>query len=166
MTGSKKISYIFTDFQKRIGQVDVKTPVYFYVQRNLPINQEARLTFKNEIVNIGGAMNLKTGVFTAPKDGIYFFIFSGLIKFTTDVKTSCIIFLEGVESNVNALFSGDNSSPSSASLHATSFLKSGSRVHLYKTGYIENQNVSQLFDSSSLHFTHFSGGLLQEELSP
>jgi len=35
------------------------------------------MTFENEYLNMGGGMNLTSGVFTVPKDGIYTFSFKG-----------------------------------------------------------------------------------------
>ena len=48
-----------TDFQMRIGYVDVKSsPVYFYVQRKAHFNTpKTPIPFDSEILNIGGAMN-------------------------------------------------------------------------------------------------------------
>ena len=55
-----------TDFQMRIGYVDVKSsPVYFYVQRKAHFNTpKTPIPFDSEILNIGGAMNLTSGKFT------------------------------------------------------------------------------------------------------
>ena len=51
--------------------------VYFYVQKNqnAPRGTNA-VTFEVEKLNVGKAMDIKTGVFTAPVDGNYFFTFS------------------------------------------------------------------------------------------
>ena len=53
----------FTDFQKRMGYVDVKlSPVYFYVQKWKGFNTaKTPIPFDVEILNIGGAMNLTLG---------------------------------------------------------------------------------------------------------
>ena len=49
--------------------------IYFYVQRhgNLPIAENGVIRFNKERLNIGGAMNISTGVFTAPKTDMYHF---------------------------------------------------------------------------------------------
>ena len=63
-----------------IGQYDVKSsPVYFYVQRSTNFDTEnVPIPFEVTRLNVGNAMNAASGIFTAPKTGIYFFSFSGL----------------------------------------------------------------------------------------
>ncbi len=61
-----------------MGFVDVKSsPVHFYVQRRSQFaasnNYFQNIPFQVERLNIGGAMDLTSGVFTAPKAGIYEF---------------------------------------------------------------------------------------------
>ena len=53
--------------------VSSSSGVYFYVQRNgsLPVAANGVIRFNQVRLNIGGAMNRSTGVFTAPKAGIY-----------------------------------------------------------------------------------------------
>ena len=59
--------------------VDVKSfPVHFYVERNSPFSSSGNtIPFQVERLNMGGAMNLNSGVFIAPKAGIYEFSFIG-----------------------------------------------------------------------------------------
>ena len=74
----------FAGFQTWIGYVDVKSsPVYFYVQRNdIYFNTiNTPIPFDVERLNVGGAMNLTSGKFTVPRDGIYSFSFNGLAQF-------------------------------------------------------------------------------------
>ncbi|XP_057373185.1 uncharacterized protein LOC130694057 isoform X2 [Daphnia carinata] len=87
--GDKQIETVFCQFDKRyvergyqtwIGYVDVKSlPTYFNVNRFNSFNSTGvAIPFDVESVNVGNAMNLKTGIFTAPRDGTYFFSFNGL----------------------------------------------------------------------------------------
>ena len=63
----------FAVFQTWIGYVDVKSsPVYFFfVQRSVNGFNTAGtpIPFDTEGLNVGGAMNLASGIFTAPRDG-------------------------------------------------------------------------------------------------
>ena len=160
----------WVDIQKRIGEVDVKTPVYFYVTKNTDKRDHEKITFEEEVVNIGGAMNITSGVFVAPRSGTYFFIFSAMTSFQNEEKFLCAILLRGLEKgDVHAFFGSRNETHHSASLHATSYLKAGDQVFLYIfriTGY---PNTGQnpkfvLFNFAIIHYTQFSGGLLQEDL--
>jgi C1q-related factor len=51
-----------------IGVVDVKSsPVYFYVQRNASYSLNGTtIPFNIERLNVGGGMNITSGIFTAP----------------------------------------------------------------------------------------------------
>ena len=74
--------------------------------------------------------------------------------------SDCRIFLWGMEKgDVDTRFEGKNKEPSSASLHATSYLRAGAQVFLYK-----NYDHCVLYNEEVSHYTHFSGGLLQEDL--
>ena len=74
-----------TGFQKWIGYGDVKSlPVYFYVQRSTGFNTtNTSITFDTARLNDGGAMNLSSGIVTAPRTGTYFFSFSAIATFPT-----------------------------------------------------------------------------------
>ena len=63
-----------------LGNIDVKTKsVHFYVQRDKPFSTpNVVIPFELERLNVGGAMNLTTGIFTVPVAGIYHFEFSCL----------------------------------------------------------------------------------------
>ena len=58
--------------------MDIKTGgVYFQVQRNSIYNAtNTVIPYQVERLNVGGAMNLATGTFTAPTNGIYSFSFT------------------------------------------------------------------------------------------
>ena len=68
-------------YETLIGYNDVKTSagVYFSVKRKTTyIIKNTVLPYDDADVNVGGAMNIATGVFTAPTSGRYHFSFHGL----------------------------------------------------------------------------------------
>ena len=105
-------------------------------------------------------MNITSGVFVAPRSGTYFFIFSAMMEYEKEEYETCAITLRGLEKgDVDASFGSKNRERSSASLHATSYLKAGALVYLNKWC-----RHFVLFNTWTSHYTHFSGGLLQEDL--
>ena len=105
--------------------------VYFYVQRSTDFNlTNVVLPFDIEILNVGGAMNTASGVFTALVDGIYHFEFSSL-KLNDE---SCIwvhLQVNGVTmvSSYATYLSNYLALPS---INAYIRLKTGDQVWLYK----------------------------------
>ena len=67
-------------------------PVHFYVQRsNLFTTTDTPIPFDLEVVNDGNAMDLASGIFTAPRTGINFFSFTGLADFQA---SSSVFYLQ------------------------------------------------------------------------
>lgn len=159
---------ISTAIETRFGAVDVKSsPVYFYMQRRSSFSSITNLgkpvTFEVERLNIGGAMNAATGIFTAPKAGVYHFTFTAVqIGSNPQANHALSIFL-----NVNAkwpygrvgyayCWPFSNSTTVPAILTATLKLKAKDTVSL-----IMNSGI--LYDDAN-QSTHFSGYLLEEDL--
>ena len=132
------------------GLVDVKTlPVQFYVQRNSTYSTEfSVIPWELASLNIGGAMNLATGVFTVPRDGVYHFHFSG----TAYSGFQIYLRLNGVGVGLAYAYT----SWDFASLHSTLQLKTGDKVDLWL-------NSGELGDNE-LHTSHFTGWLDDEDL--
>ena len=140
------------------------SPVYFYVQRKDNFStEETPIPFDLERLNVGGAMNLESGIFTAPRDGIYSFSFVGLVVFP---KSSSYVYL-GVTMYLNGRMIGlgwadestDDDQSETLSLQSTLNLQKGDKIWL---------QINVMTTGAYLYggsFTHFSGWLLEENMS-
>jgi hypothetical protein len=161
----------------RIGYFDVKSePVYFYVQRNSTFNTtgslfgtifaQTAIPFQLEVVNEGNAMNLTSGIFTAPRPGIYFFSFTGLAGFPESSSDSIYLgvglYLNGVRIGAGWVEELNTVAGQSSPLTVQSTLKlnSGDQVCVAIYGMSPG---AYLYDSS-WHYTHFTGFMLQEDI--
>ena len=152
------ISFIFllTGMETAVGVVDVKSsPVYFHVQRNSTYTLNGTtIPFQIERMNVGGGRNITSGIFTAPKSGIYFFAFIAIKDWLVDVVLDVDLY-----HNSNSITRADGTHVQgllTATLSSTLSLKSGDRISLQLT-------TGQLYDAS-IHHTNFNGMLLQEEM--
>jgi hypothetical protein len=155
-------------FQKWIGYVDVKSaPVHFYVQRNSEFyTQLTPIPFDVARVNEGNAMDLTTGIFTAPRPGIYFFSFTGLAYLSSSSSFADFysrIYLNGIQ--IGASFVSERYAPVSQlnplTLQSTLNLKKGDQVWV---GISYSSSFSYLSDNNA-HYTHFTGFMLGEEIA-
>ena len=146
-------------FQTWIGKFDVKSSsVYFYVQRSTHFKTEGvPITFEVTRLNVGNAMNAGSGIFTAPKSGIYFFSFSGIGGANSFIFPQ--LYLNG-----NLIGSGEADTESTDYptfiLQSTIQLNAGDQVSLK----LRSDGTGFLLDSGD-HYTHFTGWLLQEDLN-
>ena len=132
--------------------------IYYYVQRNgkLPIAANGVIRFNQERLNMGGAMNISTGVFTVPKAGIYHFSVS-IVKEGYSLEAIWIYFrVNGNKIGMSAV--GGTVAGAPATIHPILKLKKGDRVDLWKDNSFGT--LEHLSDEIS---HHFSGGLLQEQ---
>lgn len=137
--------------------------VHFYVTREKQFadtSDMAIITFDDERLNIGGAYDLKSGSFTAPKPGVYYFFFSGVIVNPAPSNNgfSFIFLYRGNDSTLSGGTIKMESAkeiltwPRDPVFQVTLQLKSGEKV----------QPKSSLSKGSSLYMCSFSGSLLEE----
>jgi hypothetical protein len=160
--------FFFTDKQKWIGYADVKSaPVHFYVTRNSSFSTTGTpIPFDLARVNEGNAMDLTSGIFTAPRPGIYFFSFTGMAAFPSSsssyVALGVSLFLNGVKIGTGRVEEANtvDNQWSPLTLQLTLNLKKNDQVLVQI--YTMSTGVKLLDDS--LHFTHFTGFMLEEEI--
>lgn len=150
-------------FQKWIGFSDIKSsPTYFYVQRNADFNQpNTPVPFDGEKLNVGQAMNLQSGKFTAPRTGKYHFSASGRAYFGISSGRYFTISLfkngGGIGSSNNDEISDNNYQFEIFSLQSTLNLEAGDQVWLGITTMPSGVNLAG--------YTHFTGWLLEEDIT-
>ncbi|XP_046456833.1 uncharacterized protein LOC124203958 isoform X2 [Daphnia pulex] len=173
--GSAKMESVYCDFtklpddagfQKWIGYADVKSaPVNFYVQRESDFGTTATpIPFDLALVNEGNAMDLTSGIFTAPRPGIYFFSFTGLVRLSDSSHASFYssLFLNGNSMGTSTV--EENNGPvdqfSPLTLQSTLNLKKGDQLWV-EINY--SGSSSYLYDDG-WHNTHFTGFMLEEQI--
>jgi len=171
-SSSTQIASTYCDFSKaateagyetRYGFVDVKSsPVHFFVTRSSSWNTlNVPMKFDVEKLNLGGGMNIGSGVFTVPKSGIYTFSFQGTADgVSTSYNGQGRVSLRQNGASVaigDTHISSSSSGALTVSVHATLKLNAGDQITVVLTN-------GQVFDSTS-YSTQFTGSLLEEELA-
>jgi hypothetical protein len=161
----KLVFLIYEGFQKWIGFEDIiSSPTYFYVQKTINFNQaNTPIPFEVEILNVGGAMNLQTGKFTAPRTGKYFFSLSGTGYFPA--SSSGLYMDLHLVKNDSRIAKAHSDSVSSASQYETFSLQSTLQLQVGDQIWVDISSISAGAYIRGSGFTHFTGWLLQEDIS-
>jgi hypothetical protein len=116
-------------------------------------------------MNEGNAMNLTSGIFTAPRPGIYFFSFTGLAYFPAssfEVYLGIGLYLNGGRIGTGYVYEANtvDYQVSPLTIQSTLNLKSSDQVWMA----ISYQSTGAYLIDNSNHWTHFTGFMLEEEI--
>lgn len=164
----QKVVFVYCDFslgqdvrETYVGYVDVKSqPVQFYVQKTANFTAttaNAELSpFEMVKLNEGGAMNEQTGIFKAPKSGIYVFDFAAVdLAGGTDLVVN-------IHKNDELVASGG---PVGSANHGTVAIPSMLQLTVDDTIKITISTLNGMLYSDPLRpMTHFTGFLLEEDI--
>jgi hypothetical protein len=129
--------------------------VYFYAQKTSSYGEQGPIPFEIAAVNIGGALDIKTGMFTAPVSGVYFFSFDA---YSNSNEGRVQLQKNGV--NVGQSYDyhrGGYGGSHSPQLHLASILQldAGDEIQI-------NLRSGQIYEDANGHYTHFVGMLLND----
>jgi hypothetical protein len=127
------------------------------------------ISFELAQTNEGNAMDLTSGIFTAPKTGIYLFSFTGMASFPATSSSSQVYYLQ-VGLYLNGGFIGtartedtntyNNQWSPLSTLQSILNVNSGDQVWLE----ITDMSPGAYLVDSPWYTTHFTGFMLQEEI--
>ena len=130
--------------------------IHFYVQiGNRTFPEKGVLKYDHQVLNVGGGMDLKTGVFTAPKAGVYSFSFSIMKNGLNFDMINIHLRVNGTSLGLSG--AGVGPTTNTAALQTTLKLKKGDRIDLWKSR-------GELIRFCTEYCHHFTGSLMEEDL--
>ena len=129
--------------------------VYFHAQKSQSFETvNASVPFEVEVLNVGRAFHLSSGIFTAPRSGIYEFSAKGN-KHDKSQNNLFVSLRRNAVPVVNAWadWLHERKFATAFSIQALLKLDKGDRVDLFKS-------EGTLYDEETKQYTHFSGKLL------
>ena len=108
-------------------------------------------------------MNLQSGKFTAPRTGKYFFSFSGIGKLPP--SSSNVAFSVHLVKNGGGVANGFSGSTSPGDMYETFSLQATLQLQAGDQIWVELSNMPAGAFLDGYSFTHFTGWLLQEDVS-
>ena len=151
-----------TGSQNWIGIEDIKSsPIFFMVENTTVFDViNTPIPFQAARLNIGNAMDISTGIFTAPRKGIYFFLFTGVARWKNSGSLEVRV---GLKKNSNFIAFGymnslSNDAWETFALHSILNLEAGDSV------WAEADVMINAYIPSGIE-NQFSGWLLREDIS-
>jgi C1q domain len=131
--------------------------VYFYAQKNSSYSAQGPIPFEVAVVNIGDALDLESGMFTAPVSGVYFFSFDA---YSNSGEGHIHLQKNGV--NVGQSYDynrGAYGGSPSQQLHLASILQldAGDEIEVHLAS-------GRIYEDGNSHYTHFTGMLLSDDV--
>lgn len=121
-----------------------------YNSINVPI------PFEVDKLNVGGAMNVSSGIFTAPRTGNYFFSVSGIGSFQFGGRIDINLMKNG--GIVGSGYAGNSDGFDTFSIQSILDLTAGDKV------WVQLATVSGQAFLYNNRYTHFTGWILSENL--